>query len=75
MTMPSSVWLAPIVGLIGSALLFIGGLIGVWCTNKNANQRQREQLATMEAEGRAGQAAERNDRFREEVARRTRYGR
>jgi hypothetical protein len=62
------VWLAPVLGLIGSALLFIGGLIGIRWTNNNADQRHREQLAAMQAEGRADRATERNDRFREEVA-------
>ena len=61
-------WLAPVLGLIGSGLLFIGGLIGVWWTNNNADRRHREQLAATQAEGRADRAAERNDRFREEVA-------
>ena len=64
----SSAWFAPIVGFMGSALLFVGGLIGVWWTNKNADQRQRGQLATMQAEGRTDRVAQRNDRFREEVA-------
>jgi hypothetical protein len=62
------VWLAPLIGLIGSALLFIGGLIGVRWTNSNADQRHQEQLAAMHAEARADRAAERNNRFREEVA-------
>ena len=62
------VWLAPILGLVGSSLLFIGGLIGVAWTNRNAGQRHLEQLAAMKVEGRADRAAERNDHLREEVA-------
>jgi hypothetical protein len=61
-------WLAPVLGLIGSGVLFIGGLVGVCWTNNNADRRHREQLAATQAEGRADRAAERNDRFREEVA-------
>lgn len=61
-------WLGPVLGLIGSALLFVGGLIGVGWTNKNAGQRHWEQLAATKAEGRADRAAERNDHLREEVA-------
>lgn len=61
-------WLGPVLAFVGSALLFAGGLIGVWCTNRTANKRHREQLDLTRAEGRADRAAERNDRFREEVA-------
>jgi hypothetical protein len=61
-------WLGPVLGLIGSGLLFVGGLIGVGWTNKNADRRHWEQLAATKAEGRADRAAQRNDRLREEVA-------
>jgi hypothetical protein len=83
-------WLAPILSLIGSALLFGGGLYGVFRTNATAAVRQRqeldavklrhdadlaaeqkhheEQLETVRTENRAERAAQRNDRFREEVA-------
>ncbi|WAI52978.1 hypothetical protein OUZ54_13850 [Mycobacterium avium subsp. paratuberculosis] len=61
-------WLGPVLGLVGSGVLFVGGLVGVWCTNRNADKRHREQLDTTRAEGRADRAAERNDRLREEVA-------
>lgn len=83
-------WLAPILALLGSALLFSGGLYGVHKTNEAAANRQRselnaaqakhnaemaaaqahhdEQLTALRTEGRADRAAERNDRFRQEVA-------
>lgn len=71
-------WLAPVGAVIGSVLLFTGGLIGVYLTNRNASGRHRtemdaaqrqheQQLAAMRGEARADRIAQRNDRLREEV--------
>jgi hypothetical protein len=63
----------------GSALLFLGGLLGVYITNKGASGRHsiemlaaqgrhEQQLAAMRAEGRADRNLQRANTFREEVA-------
>jgi hypothetical protein len=52
-----SPWLGPVLALCGSVLLFTGSMVVLWRTLKNTRE-----------EGRRGRAAQRNDRFREEVA-------
>ncbi|MCF6390889.1 hypothetical protein L2K20_28320 [Mycobacterium sp. MBM] len=64
----NSDWWQPWLPFAGSALLFLGAMFTVWQTNRAADRRHIEQLATVRSEGLAGRAAERVDKFREEVS-------
>jgi hypothetical protein len=63
-----SEWWQPWLPFAGSTLLFLGAMYTLWRTNGATDCRHAEQLSAIRAEGAAGRAAERVDKFREEVS-------